>query len=315
MALCRCRLVIVVCVGLLVVVQMTALIDALQLDKLRKQPKNVVILDASWHLPNANRQALTEFEAGHIVGARFFDLSLYFDAAHAMPHMLTHDVGLIASLLQALGISNDDKIIFYDQSDLHSSCRAWWMFRMFGHDPEKLFILNGGLLAWKRFGGKVEVGPAKFNLSKGYVVNWQSQFLRTLNEMKQNEREGREQVVDVRHPVRYAGGQEIRPNMRLGHIPGSYSFPFMSFYESNGEFKPLKRIETQLRGTGLDFNYPIVSMCGSGITSAILNYVLELLGVQHHALYDGSFSEWGADYLLAGEVSLDERPVVRSVDY
>ena len=119
---------------------MTQLIDALQLDKLRKQPKNVVILDASWHMPTGERDARAEFEAAHVAGARFFDLSLFDDQATSLPHMLTHDTAHIASLLRELGMSPDDKIIFYDQSDLHSSCRAWWMFKMFGHDPEKLFI-------------------------------------------------------------------------------------------------------------------------------------------------------------------------------
>lgn len=294
---------------------MTQLIDALQLDKLRKQPKNVVILDASFHLETANRNALTEFEAAHVAGARFFDFSLFDDESTSLPHMLTHDTSRIATLLRELGVSSDDKIIFYDQSDLHSSCRAWWMFRMFGHDPEKLFVLNGGLQAWKRFGGKVDAGPARFSPSKMYKVDWQAQFLRSLSDMKQNVREPRDQVIDARHPVRFAGGAEPRPNLRVGHIPGSYSFPFMTMFDASGDFKSLKRIEAQLRGTGIEFDYPIVTTCGSGMTAATINFVLELFGVTQHALYDGSFTEWGAEKLYPGEQSLSERPVKRSVDY
>lgn len=293
---------------------MSTLIDALQLEKLRKQPKNVVIVDASWHLPAANRDARAEFEEAHIVGARFLDLSLYFDANNPLPHMLTHDVSSITALLADLGIGSEDKVIFYDQSDLHTSCRAWWMFRVFGHDPEKLFVLNGGLAAWKRFGGKIESGPTKFNQIKSYQVEWQSYLLRTLIDMKHNLAQPSEQVIDARHPVRFAGGSEPRPHMRTGHMPGSFCFPFMSVFESNGEFKSLKRLEAQLKALGLELSYPIVTTCGSGMTAPILNFVLELLGVKQHALYDGSFSEWGADCLYEGETSVNERPLIRSVD-
>lgn len=293
---------------------MSHLIDAVQLEKLRKQPKNVIILDASWHLPIANREAHAEFEEGHIVGAQFIDLSLYFDKATAIPHMLTHDVAHITAALSELGVSAEDKIIIYDQSDLHTSCRAWWMFRVFGHDPDKLFILNGGLQAWKRFGGKVESGPAKPHAKKTYAVQWQAAFVRSLADMKRNLATPTEQVVDVRHPVRYAGGPEPRPNMRSGHIPGSFCFPFMTMFEANGELRSLKRLEAQLRAIALEFDYPIVSTCGSGMTAPIINFVLELLGVANHAVYDGSFSEWGADSLYPGETSLHERPVVRSID-
>lgn len=295
---------------------MSTLIDAVQLDKLRKQPKNVVILDASWHLPVSDRDAKAEFEEGHVVGAHFLDLSLYFDEESAIPHMLTTDVARITALMSQLGVGSDDKIIIYDQSDLHTSCRAWWMFRIFGHDPEKLFILNGGFQAWKRFGGKIETGPAKLSpQSKSFDVQWQPALVRSLAEMKQNVVSPTEQVVDMRHPVRYAGGIEPRPHMRSGHIPGSFCFPFMTMFETNGEFRSLRRLETQLRAMGLELDYPVVTTCGSGITAPILNFVLDLIGVKQHALYDGSFCEWGADHLYAGETSLDERPVVRSVDY
>lgn len=132
--------------------------------------------------------------------------------------------------------------------------------------------------------------------------------------MKSNLHHPTEQVIDVRHPVRYAGGPELRPAMRTGHIPGSISFPYFTMFETDGTFKPSERILRQLIGIGVDVNSPIVSTCGSGITSAILNFVLDISNHSQNALYDGSWSEWGASRLYNGETDLSERPVETSLD-
>src|SRR5262245_46511809 len=118
------------------------LINATQLDKFRKNQKNVAILDASWFLPNDNRDAKQEFLAEHVVGARFFDLDSFHDTETNLPHMLIRDEKKIAEKIGALGITNDHKIIFYDNNkDLHTSCRALWMFKVFGHNTNQLYIL------------------------------------------------------------------------------------------------------------------------------------------------------------------------------
>jgi thiosulfate/3-mercaptopyruvate sulfurtransferase len=227
--------------------------------------------------------------------------------------MLSHDEKAIAETLGNLGIRNDYKIIFYDNSKLHSACRAVWMMKVFGHNPQLLYILDGGLEAWLQYNGKTETGEATAS-PKQYTANFQPDWVRTLSQMKANLHNPKEQVIDLRHAVRYAGGPEVRPGLRLGHIPGSVSFPFTSFFDSDNRFRPLEKIRQQLTGVGIDINSPIISTCGSAITAPILNFVLDLLDQSNHAVYNGAWTEWGCNKLYAHELSLDERPVQTSLD-
>lgn len=289
------------------------LINTAQLDKFRKSQKNVTILDATWHFPQEGRDAKQEFQAGHIAGARFFDIDAFNDIETPLPHMLMRNEQLISEKVGALGITNEHKIIIYDNSKLHTSCRALWMFKTFGHNPNQLYILDGGYEAWEKYGGKVETGEPRAASMKTYAVNFIAHNIRTLVQMKTNLHHPAEQVVDVRHSVRYAGGPEPRVGMRQGHIPNSFCFPFFTMFEADGRWKPIEKIRKQLTGIGVDLDYPIVTTCGSGISSATLNFALDLMSMANHSLYDGSWSEWGADQLYTGEASLDERPVVTSL--
>lgn len=292
---------------------MPYLINSAQLDKFRKSQKNVVILDASWHLADENRHAHEEFLQKHIAGARFLDLNLFHDKTSNLPNMLTRDESVIADALGVLGITSEHKIILYDNSSLHTSCRALWMFKVFGHNPFQLYILDGGLSAWEKYGGKLEAGDPRPTPARQYTVNYQTHLIRTLDQMKANQHDPKEQVVDMRHPVRYAGGKEHRPGLRAGHIPGSICFPYFTMFDSDGRLKPLEKIRKQLYGTGLELKYPIVTTCGSGMTATILNFVLDLLDQANNAVYDGSWSEWGAEQLYPGETDINERPVVTSI--
>lgn len=285
------------------------LINPVQLDKFRKNQKHLIVLDASWHLPESGRHAKEEFLHQHILGARFLDLDAFNDKENPLPNMLLRDIDEISKKVGDLGITNDHKIIFYDNSDLHTSCRALWMFKVFGHNPNQLYILDGGYEAWKKYGGKVEAIEPRPSVNKTYVVSFQAHLIRTLVQMKTNLHHPTEQVIDVRHAVRFSGGAEHRPGMRTGHIPGSFCFPYMTMFDQEGYWKPIEKIRKQLWGIGVDFDVPIITTCGSGITSAILNFALDLMNHTKNALYDGSWSEWGRDSLYPGESDLSERPV------
>lgn len=293
---------------------MSWLINASQLEKFRKGQKNIIVLDATWHLATENRNAKEEFKQSHILGARFFDLASFNDATSELPNMLMRDEKTISEKIGALGITNEHKVIFYDQSDLHTSCRALWMFKVFGHNPNQLYILNGGFEAWQRYGGKLESGDERAITPKTYNVTFEAHLIRTLMQMKNNLHHPAEQVIDMRHPVRYAGGKEHRPNLRRGHIPGSYCFPFSTMFETDGNWKPIEQIRKQLTGLGIDLNYPIITSCGSGITAAVLDFALDLMNQPTHSLYDGSWSEWGSTTLFPGETNLNERPAQTSLD-
>ena len=289
------------------------LINPAQLDKFRKNQRSVMILDASWHLPTAERDAKKEFVNKHIIDAHFFDLNEFHDPTSAIPNTLIHDEKIIGEKMGKLGIRDDYKIIFYDNSDLHTSCRALWMLRIFGHNPHQLYILDGGLAAWENYGGKTESGEVTTS-AKSYSAKFQKALLRSLTEMKENEQHPSQQVVDMRHPVRYAGGPDPRPGVRPGHIPDSYCFPYTSFFDKEGKFHSLDRVRRLLGDIGIDLSVPTISTCGSGMTAPILNFMLDLMDHPQHALYDGSWSEWGAEKLYPGETSLTERPVATCLE-
>ncbi len=292
---------------------MAWLINAAQVDRFRKNQKNVVIFDATWVTPDDTRDMHQEFDAKHMLGARFFDLNAFVDHRSGLPNMLTRDEHLIAEKLGELGITNEHKVIFYDNSKMHTSCRALWMMKVFGHNTNLLYILDGGLEAWEKYGGKLENVAPKEATPKTYNVSYQAQLVRALLQMKENLHHPHEQVIDMRHPVRYAGGPESRPGLRAGHIPGSFCFPFSTMFEADGKFKPVDKIRKQLSGIGVELGQPIVTTCGSGTTAPILNFVLDILGYPNAALYDGSWTEWGADVLYEGEESIAERPVQTSL--
>jgi thiosulfate/3-mercaptopyruvate sulfurtransferase len=291
------------------------LINAAQVDKFRKSQKALIILDASWHMPTEGRDARAEFLESHIIGAQFFDIDAFSDPDSNAPHshMLITNVDVIGKKLSEHGIRNDYKIILYDNSNLHSACRALWMLKVFGHNPQQLYILDGGLKAWNEYGGKLEAGAMNVT-AKQYNATVQPELLRTLPQMKHNLQEQQEQVVDVRHAVRYAGGPEPRPGLRLGHIPDSFSFPYTTMFDKNGFWKPLEKIRQQFTGISAEINKPIITTCGSGMTAPVLNFALDLLGNTQNAVYNGSWTEWGAEQLYAGEHSLAERPVLSSLD-
>jgi thiosulfate/3-mercaptopyruvate sulfurtransferase len=290
------------------------LINTAQLDKLRKNPKNLIILDCTWHV-SPERDAKQEYLNSHIAGARFLDLNLFHDQQTTLPNMLKRDENFLNQTLSILGVTPEYRVVFYDNSDEHTSCRALWMFKVFGHHASQLYILDGGLKAWEKYGGKLEMGEPRLVAPKSYPVNFQAHYIRTLMQLKTNLHHPTEQVIDMRHPVRYAGGSEPRSGLRCGHIPGSYCFPYFTMFETDKRWKPIEKVCKQLTALGIDLTHPIITTCGSGMTAPILNFALDLMGYTNHALYDGSWSEWGADHLYPGEANITERPFKTSLDH
>jgi thiosulfate/3-mercaptopyruvate sulfurtransferase len=284
------------------------LINAAQLDKFRKSQKSLIILDASWFMPSENRDASLQFMGKHIIGAQFFDINAFNNPDISLQNQVILDEKIISEKLSAMGIRNDYKIILYDNCDLHTACRALWMFKLFGHNPHQLYVLDGGLKSWENYGGKTESGNSIAS-PKQYIAKLQPEYLRTMEQMKSNLNKPHEQIVDVRHPVRFCGGPEARPGLRSGHIPGSYCFPYFTLFEKDGTFKSQEKIRKQLSDVGISLTYPITTSCGSGISAPIFNFVLDILGHEQHAVYNGSWGEWATETLYSGETTLDERPV------
>ena len=250
------------------------------------------IVDCSKHLPAANRDALAEYEAGHIPGAVFMDLGDLVDTAAPVENTLP-PAEKFASRMQSLGLGDGSRIVLYDDSAVKTSARAWFMLKMFGaHD---VAILDGGLAKWKAEGRALNTG--KETLRHRHFTVWRDdKQVRAKEDILANLTTQTEQVVDARGAARWSGAEaDPRPNIACGHIPGSANVPFTALYNADGTFKDKAELKAAFEAAGVDLSKPVVTSCGSGVTACVLLFALHLLGKEDTALYDGSWTEWGAD--------------------
>lgn len=247
------------------------------------------ILDATWVLPQFQRDPRGEFEAGHIPGAMFFDIDLISDKTSALPTMLP-PAAQFAAQLAALGVSDGDPVVLYDGSPHHTAARAWWMLQSFGIDAA---LLDGGIAKWKAEGRPLERGTQP--VEPGRVTPRPTPALvRTLDQVRANLDSHAEQLVDARSAARFTGQEpETRPGLASGHIPGSANAAYSDFFNPDRTWKHPTSLRQVLEAEGVEIERPVIATCGSGISAAIIVFALHLLG-HPAALYDGSWTEWGA---------------------
>ncbi|WP_316976699.1 sulfurtransferase [Shumkonia mesophila] len=259
----------------------------------------IAIIDATWFPKHSPRKAAIEFEQAHIPGAVFFNIDDIADRKTSLPHMLP-DAATFAAKVGALGIGDADRVIAYDANGgAAAAARAWWMFRVFGH--ANIAMLDGGLPKWLKENRPTEGGPAR-PAGKRFTVRTADgrpdlALVRSAGQLLDNLKTGAEQVVDARSPGRFAGTDpEPWPVKKLGHIPGSRNLPFGRLMdpERANAMRPAGEIAEMVAAAGIDPDRPIVSSCGSGVTAAVVTLGLYLIGHKRAAIYDGSWSEWGA---------------------
>ncbi len=257
---------------------------------------DLVILDGSWHLPTANRDAKAEYLVEHIPGALFFDIDDISEEKTNLPHMLPSTVKF-ASRMKKMGIGDGARIVVYDTSGIFSAARVWWTFRAMGH--RDVAVLNGGLRKWKAEGRPTEDGPAAKRSERHYTPLQNTEIIRDLEEMKALIKKPGAQIVDARPAGRFEGRDgEPRAGLRKGHIPGSKNIPSQALLMPDGTFKSAEDLAALFKAANIDVTRPVVTTCGSGVTASMLALALAVLGQTNAAVYDGSWAEWGADNSL-----------------
>lgn len=250
------------------------------------------IVDATYFLPEAGRDAAADYEAAHIPGALYLNLTELADLTSPFPNMLP-PAEQFASRMQALGLGDGSRIVFYDNSPHRTAARAWWMFRLFGTD--RVAILDGGLAKWRAEGRPLERG-AVTQRPRHFTVFRDDATLRDKAQVLATLADGSAQVVDARGAGRFTGEEpEPRPDIASGHMPGALNLPYGKLFEADGTFKRDEALKAAFVEAGVDLDKPVVTTCGSGVTAAILLFGMALLGKSDVALYDGSWSEWGVD--------------------
>ena len=252
----------------------------------------VKILDASWHLPNVKRNSFEEYKTSHITNSVFFDIDKYSNQKTNLPHMLPskEDWEIIVS---NLGINNSDHIIVYDNSEVFSSCRVWYTFLYFGHNPDLISVLDGNFEKWVNEKRPVSKEIAK-NDKSNYKANENSSLVINKSKVNENITQNKFQLIDARGEQRFLGLQpEPRKELRSGNIKGSINLPFQKIINKNRTFKKKDELIKIFKSKDISFEKEMAFTCGSGVTACILGLANSIISGKKPIIYDGSWAEYG----------------------
>ncbi len=249
------------------------------------------VLDGSWYLPAMQRDAKAEYEAAHIPGARFFDIDDISDHRSDLPHMVP-PVEKFMSRMRAMGVGDGHQVVVYDGAGLLSAARVWWLMRLMGQP--NVAVLDGGFPKWQAEGRPVEDLPPMVR-DRHMTVRVQNQMVRDVTQVSSASKLGDHTIIDARAHGRFTGETpEPREGLRSGHIPGSVNLPYTRLFNPDSTMKDADALRAEFEAAGADLSKPAITTCGSGVTATILSLALERMGKTDHAVYDGSWSEWGA---------------------
>ncbi len=248
------------------------------------------ILDASWYLPDANRDPKAEYRDAHIPGARFFDIDEVSDGRSDLPHMAP-PAEKFMSRMRAMGVGDGHQVVVYDGAGILSAPRVWWLFKLMGQ--ENVAVLDGGLPKWIAEGRPTD-DMAPIPRDRHMTVRFQNHLVRDVTQVAQGSKLKDPQIVDARSAARFRGdAPEPREGLRPGHIPGSRNVPYGDLLNDDNTLKTPDQTRAVFEAAGIDLSRPVITSCGSGITAAVLALALERAGHHSWSLYDGSWAEWG----------------------
>lgn len=254
--------------------------------------ENIQIIDARMLPPGLEktRNIQAEYQAGHLPGAPFFDIEALSDHTSPYPHMMPR-AETFAVAMRELGVSSEKHLVVYDEGNLFSAPRAWWMLRQFGVD--EVLILAGGLKGWSEAGRPLKTGNVILPEAE-FEASFDPSVVKRVTDVMLISHEGGAQIIDARAGNRFRGEvDEPRPGLLRGHIPGSLNVPWNDLVE-NGRLKSPEALKAIFQQQGVDLTQPVVASCGSGVTAVVVILALNTLGVSDVTLYDGSWGEWGS---------------------
>jgi len=263
-------------------------------DWLDKNLDCVKIIDCSWHMPQTKRNSFLEYETQHIPNTIFFDLDNNSKRNTNLPHMLV-DIDNWEKIVSKMGIKKNDEIIIYDNSDIVSSCRCWFNFIFFGHDPKLVHILNGGLKKWIKEKRKTTNDLTNIQMSN-YKAFEKKELVKNKNFINQNIESQNFKVIDARSKERFEGKiPEPRKGLRSGSIKNSFCIPFNLCLNDDKTFKDKEELKNVFKSCLKNINEKnIVFSCGSGVTACVLALAYSLINDKYQpCIYDGSWAEYG----------------------
>ena len=259
----------------------------------RLDAPDIVIVDASYYLPDAGRDGRGEYDEQRIPGAVFFDIDEIADTSSPLPHMMP-PAEKFSSRMRQMGIGDGMRVVVYDGAGLFSAARVWWMFRTFGHTD--VAILDGGFPKWLAEGRPVETMPPTQRMQRHFTARFAASNVRDKADVLRAIDTGSAQMADARSPGRFRAEEpEPRAGMRGGHMPGARNVHYRTLLNPDGTVKKTEDIRQVFESAGIDLAKPVITTCGSGVTAAILTLGLTLLGHNSNSLYDGSWVDWGSD--------------------
>jgi len=263
-------------------------------DWLNENLNKVKIIDASWHLVK-NRNASEEYKEGHIKNAIFFDLDKNsnqdkkFVHGHYLPSHRDHEKSV-----SEMGIVNSDRIIIYCYSDLISSCRAWFQFLYFGHNPNLISVLDGGMKKWKLENKDITNAKTKITSSR-YISKENKNMIKTKSQIDENIKKKKFIVLDARSKNRFLGREpEPRPGIKSGSIEGSKSLPLSELVNlKDNTFLDKKKLRKLFNRQDISENEVVMS-CGSSVSASSLALAYSLINEDYMSkIYVGSWTEYG----------------------
>lgn len=253
---------------------------------------DLVVFDCSTFLPGEPGNKHDAFRDAHIPGALLFDIDKIADDETDLPHMVPTPAKF-ARMIGALGVSNETRVVFYDQHGLRSSPRGWWMMRLFGHD--KVAVLDGGLPAWKKEGRPVESGETPAPRPATFVPDFRASKLKGIGDIKQIVADGSSLILDARAKGRFDGtAAEPRAGLPSGHMPGAGNVPSSEMAGPDGLMKDPATLRAIFAAAGATGGKPVVTSCGSGVTACVIAFGMVRAGLAEPAVYDGSWTEWAS---------------------